>query len=214
MTEKLCPRCQTVKSAAQFYASKKRPGGLSSYCRECQVKDSKSRYSAHPRWRAPEGQKWCPGCQTTKPIESFGNNKKNRDGKQNYCKPCAVSKVTASRHKDPTSHRESSKRWAKANPERHADNNARWRYGVEHGAYAALLTKQNGRCAICGTTEPGGRANRFHFDHCHTIEQNEGRIHIRGLLCSCCNTGLGQMKHDKNVLLKAISYLDQPKVLP
>lgn len=117
MTEKFCPRCQITKPEASFYVSKKRPDGLSSYCRQCQVTDSKSRYSAHPRWRAPDGQKWCPRCESIKPLEEFGANKSSHDGKQTSCKPCAVAAVTASRHKDPTSHRRSSKNWREKNPE-------------------------------------------------------------------------------------------------
>lgn len=205
MTEKLCPKCQTTKTAASFYVSKKRPDGLSSYCRQCQVTDSKSRYSAHPRWRAPDGQKWCPGCESIKALDEFGANKGNHDGKQNYCKPCAVARVTASRHKDPTSHRESSKNWREKNPERHADNHAKWKYGVEHGTYATMLAAQNGVCAICSTTEPGGKSKRFHIDHCHDSGE------IRGLLCSCCNTGIGQLKHSEDILLKAVTYLASRK---
>jgi hypothetical protein len=199
--EKLCPKCGETKTAAQFYVSAKRPNGLSSYCRECQVRDTKSRYSAHPRWKAPEGQKWCPGCKDCLPIDSFGKNASAHDGLATYCKPCAVKIVTKSRHKNPTSHRESSKRWREKNPERHADNHARWKYGVEHGSYARMLEAQNGKCAICGTTQPGLRISRFHIDHCHETGK------VRGLLCSPCNTGLGQFKHDTTLLKAASDYL-------
>ena len=132
LTEKRCPKCDQVKEASQFYVSKKRPDGLSSYCRQCQVHDAKARYNPHPRYRPPEGQKWCPKCESLKALDEFGANRSAHDGKQQYCKPCAVAIVTASRHKNPESHRRSSKNWREANPERHADNHARWRYGIEH----------------------------------------------------------------------------------
>ncbi len=32
--------------------------------------------------------KHCPKCETVKPISEFGNNPRNRDGKQVYCKKC------------------------------------------------------------------------------------------------------------------------------
>ena len=200
---KQCPKCGELKRAEQFYVSAKRPDGLSSYCRHCQVADAKSRYSPHPRWRAPEGTKWCPGCKDTRPLDQFGANQRNPDGKQIYCKPCAVAKVTASRHKDPTSHRRSSKAWREKNPEWHADNHARWKYGVERGTYAQMLEAQGGRCAICKTDNPGPRLSRFHIDHCHDTEK------VRGLLCSSCNTGIGQLKHDTLIMKAAISYLEE-----
>lgn len=203
---KLCPKCDTEKAPDQFYVSPKRPDGLSSYCRSCQVMDAKSRYNPHPRYRPPEGQKWCPGCESLKTLEEFGANRSNPDGKQQYCRPCAVARVTASRHKDPASHRRSSKAWRDANPERQADNNARWRYGVEHGTYAKMLTAQNGVCAICGTDSPGKGLKRFHIDHCH------GTGVVRGLLCSPCNTGIGQLQHNVLILERAIDYLNRPPV--
>lgn len=199
--EKRCPKCGETKTPAQFYVSKNRPDGLSSYCRRCQVGDSKSRYSAHPRWQAPKGMKWCPGCKDTLPLDFFGKNRSNPDGLQQYCKPCAVAKVTASRYKNPASHRRSSKVWREANPGRRADNHAKWKYGMAHGTYASMLEAQKGLCAICGTDKPGGLSTRFHIDHCHDTGA------VRGLLCTNCNTGIGQLKHSIPFLEKAKRYL-------
>lgn len=201
---KLCPKCNATKSPAQFYKSVVRADGLSSYCRECQINDSKSRYSPHPRWRAPEGQKWCPRCEACKPLETFGANKRTHDGKQNLCKLCAVAAVTASRTKDPTSHRRSSKAWKENNPERAADARVKRTYGLEHGSYAAMFAAQGGACAICGTTDRGPRS-RFHIDHCHDTGK------VRGLLCSRCNTGIGQFKHDPERIRSAVEYVKAHK---
>jgi hypothetical protein len=112
-----------------------------------------------------------------------------------------VKAVTASRHKDPTSHRASSKRWRERNLDRHADNNAKRNYGLEHGSYAKMLEEQGGKCAICGTDKPGRHTSRFHIDHCH----DSGRV--RGLLCANCNIGLGNLQHDPSILKAAIQYL-------
>jgi Recombination endonuclease VII len=199
MTEKLCPKCETVKDASAFYSSKSRPDGLSSYCKTCQIMDTKARYSPHPRWQAPEGQKWCPGCEDTKPLESFHANKGNYDGKANYCKQCAIARVISSRRKDPTSHRKASKSWAIKNKDHAADNHAKFMYGVEHGTYAAMFEQQGGVCAICG--KPPKADRRLAIDHCHNTKQ------VRALLCSPCNTGIGQLQHDPELLLKAITYL-------
>lgn len=74
------------------------------------------------------------------------------------------------------------------------------RYGLTLDAYRELLQKQNGRCAICGTTAcVSGRG--LAVDHCHET----GRV--RGILCSLCNAGLAKFRDDKLRLLRAVAYL-------
>jgi hypothetical protein len=79
-------------------------------------------------------------------------------------------------------------------------------YGITLDDYERMLGAQGGRCAICGTDEPGGKG-RFHVDHCH----NSSRI--RELLCTRCNTGLGQFLDDRSRLAAAISYLEKWEVI-
>jgi len=63
------------------------------------------------------------------------------------------------------------------------------------------MNRQNYKCAICLTENPGGKG-KFYIDHCHTTGKN------RGLLCSCCNILLGQAKESKETLMNAIKYLE------
>lgn len=200
-TEKLCPKCEITKSADDFYRVATRADGLSGYCRTCQLADAKNRHVPSQRWKAPEGMKKCPKCDSIKALDDFGNNRTTHDGKQQYCKPCSVASVTASRHKDPTSHRASSKAWREKNIERHADNNARWKYGIEHGTYDQMFSSQNGVCAICGDAHETER--RLHVDHCHTTNK------VRGLLCNSCNNGLGRFKDDPVKLRAAADYVEK-----
>lgn len=73
-------------------------------------------------------------------------------------------------------------------------------YGITPEHYLHLLDSQSGKCAICGyKPEPGKR--RLAIDHCHTHK------HIRGLLCSECNSALGKFKDSVNILKAAIKYL-------
>ncbi len=197
--EKRCSKCNTVKPAEAFYVSVKRPDGLSGYCRVCQIADAKARHIPSPRWRAPEGQKYCPSCDTVKPLDEFGSNRTQHDGKQSRCKPCCVASVTASRHKNPEAHRRSSKNWKQKNPDRAADINAYHLYGVPHGTYARMFANQGGLCAICARPPPEGK--RLNIDHCHDTGA------VRGLLCNGCNTGIGQLKHDPDLMLSARDYL-------
>lgn len=77
-------------------------------------------------------------------------------------------------------------------------------YGVDLQWYENELLKQNGCCAICGTKEPG-KNRPFSIDHDHNTDE------IRGLLCIACNTGLGAFMDSKEILLKAIEYLEKRK---
>ena len=85
------------------------------------------------------------------------------------------------------------------------EGHLRRRYGITPEDYDGLLAHQQGVCAICGATEPGGRG-RFHVDHCH----DEGII--RGLLCANCNQGLGKFKDDPTLLTSAIAYLEATRI--
>lgn len=75
-------------------------------------------------------------------------------------------------------------------------------YGISSAVYDQLFAQQNGGCAICGTTSPGGRSNAFFaVDHDHATNE------VRGLLCAHCNTGLGKFRDDAELLRKAAQYL-------
>lgn len=72
------------------------------------------------------------------------------------------------------------------------------RYGITFDEYNKLLKKQGGVCAICGVYKEG----TLHTDHDHKTKK------VRGLLCSSCNMAIGLMKDNKEILLKAIKYLN------
>ena len=84
---------------------------------------------------------------------------------------------------------------------RQRDGYYRRTYGVSADEVDEMLADQNGRCAICGARPE--RLASMHVDHDHE------RGHLRGLLCSSCNQGLGQFKDDPALLLRALVYLRQ-----
>ena len=66
--------------------------------------------------------------------------------------------------------------------------------------YPVLLYQQGYCCAICGKTEEEN-GKRLAIDHNHETHR------VRNLLCQSCNTGLGDFKDSKELLLKAFEYL-------
>lgn len=74
-------------------------------------------------------------------------------------------------------------------------------YGITRADYDRMAKAQNGRCAICGDKEPGGKFTLWLVDHCHTTKR------VRGLLCHRCNMGLGYFKDDPERLRAALAYL-------
>lgn len=158
-------------------------------------------------------EKRCSKCKTVKPISEYHRHAKQSDGHHSRCKPCtAVS--TAARQQDPkwrAYQREHKKKQRQENPDRQWD--IRWRsylkrvYGMTALDYAAMFADQDGKCATCGTHNPGTRRRVFDIDHCHTTGK------IRGLLCHPCNKALGFARDNPAVLIALANYLEKSRCL-
>ena len=99
--------------------------------------------------------------------------------------------------------------WSKtnrsANPDYFKDKDLKKNYGVTLDWYKEQYDKQDGACAICKQPETSvirGKVLSLAVDHCHDTGK------VRALLCSACNTGIGSLKHDRDLLQKAIAYLE------
>jgi len=88
--------------------------------------------------------------------------------------------------------------------EAHTGYDLKKNYSLTLAEYDALLQKQGGCCAICEKDETmkiKGKVIRLSVDHCHETGK------VRGLLCTRCNTGLGNFSDDIDRLKQAIDYL-------
>lgn len=77
-------------------------------------------------------------------------------------------------------------------------------YGLTREQYLEMLHAQNHCCGICKQPEGleiNGKKVRLAVDHCHRGG------HIRALLCSTCNRGLGLFRDDPALLQAAVAYL-------
>ena len=80
------------------------------------------------------------------------------------------------------------------------------RYALTSEQYDALLTAQNGVCAICHKPERAklnGTVKSLAIDHDHATGK------VRGLLCQKCNRGIGQFNDDPKLLRGAADYLEE-----
>ena len=81
-------------------------------------------------------------------------------------------------------------------------------YGLSEAEWQGWLGRQNGGCAICGTTDPGGRG-QWMIDHDHGCCPGAGSCGrcVRGLLCNRCNLLLGFANDQPEILRAALEYL-------
>lgn len=144
--------------------------------------------------------KKCSKCKSSKPPSEFHKNRSTFDGLQTVCKSCARATHMKWLETNAAKNAENAKKWRAANPRLSKDFGLRHRYGIPLGTYDRMFAEQNGKCAICETTDPGGRGD-FHIDHCHDTGV------IRGLLCHNCNVGIGHFQHDEVLIQQAINYV-------
>lgn len=75
------------------------------------------------------------------------------------------------------------------------------RKGADLDTMIQAYIRFDGKCEICGTTDPKGFYKKFHTDHDHKTGV------VRGLLCDQCNKGLGNFKDSIVFLKSAVRYL-------
>lgn len=126
----------------------------------------------------------CKKCSINFNLDKFYFNKNGKYKRQNVCKKC----MNIYDYK--------------------IDKNFKLKkaYGITLDQYNEMLSKQDGKCMICLVNNNGyyrKKPRAFAVDHCHTTGK------IRGLLCSDCNTGIGLLKDNIDLLNNAIKYLNK-----
>ncbi|RJL35989.1 endonuclease VII domain-containing protein [Bailinhaonella thermotolerans] len=186
---KRCPDCGELKSASAFGQNKRMPDGLARYCKECFRKRSRASYrkrmaaagkAVREPVDAPAGHKFCPACKETKTLDSFGNNRANKSGKADYCRPCHNRIMAEQRERKYGGGR---------------NYQLKRRYGLDEADVERMVRDQMGVCAICFNAPP------THVDHDHATGE------VRRVLCFNCNNGLGHFKDDPEWLTRAAEYL-------
>ncbi len=129
-----------------------------------------------------EKTKICVLCKVEKYLSEFYKHKSGRHGVDNRCKIC----FTAYR-----------KDYYKDKPEKLREIKVKCLYGLEADEYKKLKKDQKNICKICG------KKTKLYVDHNHDTGK------VRGLLCHKCNTGIGLLNDNLELLEKAVKYLKE-----
>lgn len=141
--------------------------------------------------------KICKVCLKEKPLTDFDaplGKRKFTKWVWYICKECQYNKKS-----------ETQKKYRELHPYNYKEDKnrkLRKRYWIWIQDYDSMLKFQNYKCAICWAEDISKR-RAFAIDHCHNTWK------IRWLLCSNCNTWIGNLKDDIDLLQKAITYLQQ-----
>lgn len=82
------------------------------------------------------------------------------------------------------------------------------KYGITLEDYENKLKEQDGCCSICGSKDPCNRSKKkqyFCIDHDHATGK------VRGLLCGLCNSALGFVREQEEILNNMILYIQRYK---
>lgn len=145
--------------------------------------------------------KTCTGCNQELPLDAFyQKSPESREGQRftsDYGRamgPCKECRKERSRlNKEKPERKRQIRSW-----------NLKRNYGMSLEEYEDLLASQGGVCAICSNPpkRDDARNQYLHVDHCH----QSGKI--RGLLCTACNVGIGNLQDCPALLRKGAEYLE------
>lgn len=93
--------------------------------------------------------------------------------------------------------------WRNRQPMSSRERRIKHVYGLTAAQFDQLLADQGGVCAICGGLPPAvpGKIGQWNVDHDHDTGA------VRGILCSPCNIGIGQLGDSIERLETALRYL-------
>ena len=234
---KTCTQCKESKPATadSFYRKKTGVHGLKSACKDCEsatvkairvnnpevTKDRDRVYrlmnsenipANNARWYAKNlNSNRAKSKNRTAAARAADPEKYLRQGRIRYNKDPEKFQLAARKRyaKDPDKYRSAS-RIASAikTPEQKLLKSIRCsalQYGLNPDTILNHYNEHDGRCDICQRTqldaEPNAIRLRLSIDHDHTTGD------FRGLLCNSCNTGIGHLMDNVQVLRAAIDYL-------
>ena len=149
--------------------------------------------------------KKCNTCERDLDINLYNKHPHGALGLRGSCKKCEnIKRRHYIDHEDVRRRKIESEKEYRKRPEyarRKLGYRLKAQYNISLEEFDAFCEKQNNVCAICGKPNKGGK--RLRVDHNHDTGK------VRGLLCDCCNIGIGYFFDDTTALSSAINYLNK-----
>ena len=222
---KTCSKCGHSRPRDDFHREARSADGKRSHCKSCErnaakrkkcntcrkqirIVDFPANYATCKSCLRKRNKKVCTKCKKLKARDGFHKSKQNKDGLHPYCKECQKPKWARYYRKDRKNVLKRKATWYLANRERYYRKRMATRFGITEAEYVLLLSRSSGLCEICRQPETRtrfGKIRRLSIDHDHATGD------VRGLLCSKCNAGIGQLNDDPTILAAAIRYLSKTK---
>lgn len=176
--------CKIVKQYDMFYLSKRSGDGYHSYCKYCHKKRASDQYAARFKRVKVSSSKLriCTICRKKKTLDNFYVHSTN----DRFCKSCIPNKAYIKSITDK---------------------------GLTVEKYFEIVKLQNNCCYICKKSQKGSK-RRLAIDHDHNCCPGAiacGKC-FRGLLCTKCNTAIGHVNDDVEILRAMITYLEEKSV--
>ena len=157
--------------------------------------------------------KKCTRCGLEKDIELFSRDKYKSDGRRSHCKECNKQDHIQRYEKDPQAMRDRTRDYRaklkETNPEklRLSDRNTKLKraYGLNHAQVEQMKKDQDYKCYVCCKHESTLGFKGLVVDHDHKTGK------VRKLLCNSCNTALGLLGEDVNIMASLIKYTEENK---
>lgn len=137
--------------------------------------------------------KKCTKCKVIKDINEFYSCKRDKSGVRSWCKECDNNAP------DNYTHSLKGKHVRMLYNDLPKTRNTRLlkKFGITLNQYNVIIKQQNNKCAICGKSTK----KRLNVDHDHKTKK------IRGLLCTPCNTAIGLLNDDIEIIKNVLRYL-------
>ena len=185
--------CETCGGALRYVLSRK-----CAPCKKARSRKWQENKTKDEVWVAKENERkkiwrennWAKARAATDRWEKQNRDRVNKNARRR-------------RMENPDKYRDKANRWRQKSPEKVKKYTLMASYGMTAEEYYQLFDKQEGLCLICLAPEKENRL--LSVDHCHYTGK------IRGLLCKKCNTGIGMLQDDPELLKRALAYLDENK---
>lgn len=212
-----CNKCMMSQTIGNYYFKDSRPLMPCKSCRNTlqrlkrqtpsgrqNAQEIRARYIAKQRERTDITitEQTCVSCGELKTVDHFYRGWNYASTYETLCKACRKTRIAEYNKRPETRAGQKVRmdRYRKSEKGKLAEINYRLRtkYGITRSVYDEILERQQGKCAICGQTNP---QNPLCVDHCHATGQ------VRGLLCVPCNSMLSRVEKDRSLFTRIVEYL-------